>query len=147
MSQDVQDKKPAPWYRQLHWQITLGIVAGLIYSIACRLIFPMPQVTAQTGDAAQIIAQAAALAGERAQTTHRWAQLSQLFGFLGDLFIRALKMIIIPLIVASVITGIRNIGDATQLGKVGVRTIAYYTGTTLLRSSLACSWSTSSTPA
>lgn len=132
MSQDVHDNPPAPWYRQLHWQITLGIVAGLIYSIACRLIFPMPQITAQTGDAANIIAQAAALATERAQTTYRWAQLSQIFGFLGDLFIRALKMIIIPLIVASVITGIRNIGDATQLGKVGARTMAYYMGTTLL---------------
>ena len=50
----------------------------------------------------------------------------------GDLFIRLLKMIIIPLIMASMITGIVSIGSGRNLGRISIRTAAYYITTTLL---------------
>ena len=37
--------------------------------------------------------------------------LTGLMGFLGSLFLNALKMIVVPLIVAAIITGISNIGS------------------------------------
>jgi len=95
-----------PWYRKLHWQITLGILLGLSYGLIIRAIFP--------GD------------------VERWATFSGVFVFLGDLFIRALKMIIIPLIVASVVTGIKSLGDASSLGRIGARTVGYYIASTFL---------------
>lgn len=49
---------------------------------------------------------------------------------LGDFFLNALKMIIVPLVVASVIVGITGLGDVRRLGRVGLRTIIYYTVTT-----------------
>ena len=49
---------------------------------------------------------------------------------LGDFFLNALKMIIVPLVVASVITGITGLGDIRKLGRVGLRTVAYYAVTT-----------------
>jgi Na+/H+-dicarboxylate symporter len=52
--------------------------------------------------------------------------------WLGQLFLDALKMTIIPLIIAAVITGITSIGDVRKLGKVGGLTILYYTATTAL---------------
>jgi len=51
---------------------------------------------------------------------------------LGDLFIRLLKMIIIPLILASMVTGITSLGNVRRLGRLGLRTLIYYTVTTVL---------------
>ncbi len=53
-------------------------------------------------------------------------------GFLGDLFLRLLKMIIIPLIFTSLVSGIASLGDARSVGRIGVRTLIYYTLTTTL---------------
>jgi len=50
----------------------------------------------------------------------------------GDMFIRLLKAIIIPLILASMVAGIVSLGDARKLGRIGLRTFIYYTATTTL---------------
>jgi Na+/H+-dicarboxylate symporter len=46
--------------------------------------------------------------------------------WMGDIFLRALKMIIIPLILSSLITGITNIGSGANLGRLGAKTFGYY---------------------
>ena len=51
---------------------------------------------------------------------------------LGDIFINLLKMIIVPLIMASMVTGIVSIGNIRNLGRIGIRTFLYYMATTLL---------------
>lgn len=56
--------------------------------------------------------------------------LSVRVGFLGDLFLRLLKMIIIPLIFTSLVDGVAGLGDARSVGRVGLRTVVYYTCTT-----------------
>lgn len=53
-------------------------------------------------------------------------------GFLGDLFLRLLKMIIIPLIFTSLVSGVSSLGSARSVGRVGVRTVIYYTVSTTL---------------
>jgi Na+/H+-dicarboxylate symporter len=50
----------------------------------------------------------------------------------GDMFINLLKMIIIPLILASMVAGIISLGDARRLGRIGLKTFVYYMATTLL---------------
>ncbi len=50
----------------------------------------------------------------------------------GDMFIRLLKMIIIPLILASMVAGIVSIGNVRKLGAIGLRTLIYYAVTTIL---------------
>lgn len=52
--------------------------------------------------------------------------------WLGTLFLNALKMTIIPLIIAAVITGVTSMGDIRKLGRVGGLTIFYYASTTAL---------------
>ncbi|GAB4299409.1 MAG: dicarboxylate/amino acid:cation symporter [Thiohalomonadaceae bacterium] len=54
------------------------------------------------------------------------------FDFIGTLFLNALKMLIVPLIVASIISGIAGIGSSTALGRLGSRTLLYYLATSLL---------------
>ncbi len=46
--------------------------------------------------------------------------------WMGDMFMRALKMVIIPLILTSIISGIVNIGSLEKLGRIGLKTISYY---------------------
>lgn len=50
--------------------------------------------------------------------------------FLGDLFLNALKMMVVPLVITSMVVGITNLGDIRRLGPIGRRTIVYYMVTT-----------------
>lgn len=54
------------------------------------------------------------------------------FDFFGTLFLNALKMIIVPLVLSSIICGISNIGDSKNLGRLGGKTIGFYLLSSLL---------------
>jgi len=45
-----------------------------------------------------------------------------IYTFLGTLFMNALKMLIVPLIVSSIITGIAGLGDSGSMGRLGGKT-------------------------
>lgn len=49
---------------------------------------------------------------------------------LGDLFLRLIKFIIAPLVLATLVIGVASIGDPKSLGRVGSKTIGYYLITT-----------------
>lgn len=51
---------------------------------------------------------------------------------LGDLFLRLIKFIIAPLILATLIVGVASTGDPKSLGRVGGKTVAYYLITTAI---------------
>ena len=48
----------------------------------------------------------------------------------GDIFLNLLKVIAIPLIVGSIITGVASLSDIRKLSRIGVKTLAIYIGTT-----------------
>ncbi len=50
--------------------------------------------------------------------------------FLGTIFLNALKMVVIPLIVASMIVGVASLGDIRKLGKTAGKTLLFYLATT-----------------
>ena len=51
-------------------------------------------------------------------------------GWIGELFLRALKMIIVPLIVSAMVVGIGALGDVRKMGRTGAYTVGYYAATT-----------------
>jgi proton glutamate symport protein len=53
------------------------------------------------------------------------------FDFIGTLFLNALKMLIVPLVMSSIIVGIAGIGSGGAFGRLGLKTLAYYLTTTL----------------
>ncbi|MDX1696975.1 MAG: cation:dicarboxylase symporter family transporter, partial [Thiohalobacterales bacterium] len=55
-----------------------------------------------------------------------------IYSFLGTMFLNALKMIIVPLIMSSIITGIAGIGGRGTVGRLGWKTLLYYFATSLL---------------
>ena len=54
---------------------------------------------------------------------------------LGTIFLRLLRMVIVPLIFSSIVAGVAGIGDPRSLGRLGVKTLLYYAFTSLLASS------------
>jgi Na+/H+-dicarboxylate symporter len=54
-----------------------------------------------------------------------------IYTFLGTLFLNALKMLIVPLILSSIITGVAGIGDSGSMGRLGGKTLLYYLTTSL----------------
>jgi Na+/H+-dicarboxylate symporter len=50
----------------------------------------------------------------------------------GELFLRLLKMIVVPLVFTSVLSGILGLGDVRKLGKPGAAAVGYYLCTTIL---------------
>ena len=51
--------------------------------------------------------------------------------FLGDIFVRLLKLLIVPLIVTSIVMAVASL-DTKTTGKLGKRTIIYYLSTTVI---------------
>src|SRR5689334_22653998 len=58
--------------------------------------------------------------------------LLPLFDFLGTIFLNMLKMVVVPLISASIINGVASLGSGRDLGRLGIKTLLFYIVTTLL---------------
>jgi len=86
----------------LHWQILIGIILGVLLGLLC----------VQFAGGNQFI-------------------LNWIKPF-GTIFINLLKLIAIPLIVVSLIKGISDLKDVTQLSSLGIRTFSLYILTTLI---------------
>jgi Na+/H+-dicarboxylate symporter len=56
----------------------------------------------------------------------------QIFGLLGDLFLNALTLLVVPLVASSVIHGIGQMGADSSFGRLGMKTLFFYVSTTLL---------------
>lgn len=48
------------------------------------------------------------------------------FDFIGQIFIRLIQMVVIPLVISAIVIGITSVNDSKQIGKLGVKMIFYY---------------------
>ncbi len=60
-----------------------------------------------------------------------------IFQLLGQVFLRGIMMMVVPLVFISLVNGAASMGDVKKLGRVGARTIAFYLATTAFAVSLA----------
>lgn len=88
---------PIRW--KLHWQILLSLSLSLVVSV-----FVLPSL----GDPSSI-------------------RTVEFCKFIGALFMNALRMVIVPLIVASIISGVMRLGAEKGVGRMGFKTFLYYT--------------------
>ncbi|MFO0321619.1 MAG: dicarboxylate/amino acid:cation symporter [Bacteroidota bacterium] len=58
------------------------------------------------------------------------------FSILSDIFLRLIKMIIAPLVLSILVMGVAKVGDFKTVGRIGTKTIIYFTFATLLALSL-----------
>lgn len=90
----------------LHWQILIGMVTGVIFGY----------LISQFGWGKAFI--------------QDWIKP------IGTIFINLLKLIAIPLIIASLIKGISDLKDISQFSRIGIRTMVIYICTTILAISI-----------
>jgi Na+/H+-dicarboxylate symporter len=86
----------------LHWKILIGMILGLIFGI----------IMLQIGSGGKFVTD--------------WIKP------LGDIFVRMLKLIAVPLILASLIKGISDLKDISKFKRMGLRTIGIYILTTVI---------------
>lgn len=91
----------------LHWKILIGMILGLIIGVLAVYL------DGHTGIAAK-------------QFITDWIKP------FGKIFINMLKLIAMPLIIASLIKGVSDLQDISKLSKMGLRTIAIYVATTVI---------------
>ena len=93
----------------LHWKILIGMVLGVLFGMG------MTQWDSSTTPEIH----------EGVKFVNDW------IAPIGTIFINLLKLIAIPLILASLIKGIADLGDITKFSQIGGRTIGIYLITTI----------------
>ena len=82
---------------KLHWQILLAIVLAVLIGLALN-----------------------------GNNSPGGIPFEAIFSFFGTLFLSALKMIIVPLVLSSIICGISGIGSGDSIGRLGGKTLGFY---------------------
>ncbi len=59
-------------------------------------------------------------------------EASKWFKMITDIFLRLIKMIVAPLVFATLVAGIVHMGDTASLGRVGAKTMAWFIGATIV---------------
>src|SRR5712692_792703 len=70
-----------------------------------------------------------------AAATTRWPSLLALTQWLrplGTLFLNLLSLVVIPLVATALFAGVAGLGDLRRVGRLGIRTLAFFWGTTLV---------------
>ena len=60
-----------------------------------------------------------------------------LISFGGDLFLKTIKMLVVPIVFFSLVNGVANLSNIKSLGRIGLKSITLYIGTTFLAISLS----------
>lgn len=63
--------------------------------------------------------------------------VNNVFHVIGQIFIKSLKMLVVPLVFISLVCGTAALGDISKLGRLGGKALLFYVGTTALAISLA----------
>ncbi len=60
-----------------------------------------------------------------------WGAGAESISWIGDLFVRLIRMVVVPLVFVTLVAGVVAMGDPAKLGSLGVKTLAMYMATTL----------------
>jgi Na+/H+-dicarboxylate symporter len=60
-----------------------------------------------------------------------WGQGSENIAWMGDVFMRLIRMVVVPLVFVTLVSGVVSMGDPTKLGSLGIKTLSIYMATTL----------------
>ena len=59
-------------------------------------------------------------------------EVASYFSILSDIFLHLIKMIIAPLVLAVLIIGVAKVGDFKSVGRIGLKTLIYFTSATII---------------
>jgi proton glutamate symport protein len=123
----------------LHWQILIGLVLGVVVGLGINLMWTSPSDTA-VGTWAELGVQDATtwINGGEAEGVNEDAGFGAKAArfvrdandFVGQLFLRGLRFIAVPIVVFSLIVGASSLNDLSKLSRIGGKTIGIYIATT-----------------
>jgi len=108
---------------KLHTKIFLGMALGIVAGLLLQEFTAISWI--ETTGAGGFTTRAIDPGCERAT----W--LAPLVG-VADIFMRLLKMLIVPLILTSIVSGVTTVAGGSEFGRLGFKTMAYYMTTSLL---------------
>ena len=59
-------------------------------------------------------------------------EVASYFSILSDIFLHLIKMIIAPLVLAVLVIGVAKVGDFKSVGRIGLKTLIYFTSATII---------------
>ena len=99
---------------ELHWKILIGFGLGLAVGLLLNLVGgPLLEAVGERGAARSIVDFAI-----------------RLNAFVGDLFLRGLRFVAVPIVLFSLIAGTASLNDLRKLGRIGGKTVGIYLATT-----------------
>lgn len=115
-----EKKKKTKKKLALHWRILLGMVFGVVFSIILLSIPWGSELTTIT------------VGGEERQIKNAELFVRNWVKPFGNMFINSLQLIAVPLILGSLIKGVSDLKDISQLSTLGLRTIFLFIGTSVI---------------
>ncbi|GAB5496571.1 MAG: dicarboxylate/amino acid:cation symporter [Phycisphaerales bacterium] len=130
----------------LHWRILAGLALGVVAGLLINTLWTSttwdtlgvhdPKVFLGGGSAADQSTSAGGI-NEYADFTARAARFVRNANeFVGDLFLRGLKFIAVPIVLFSLAAGVASLNDTAKLGRIGGKTIGTYLVTTAIAISI-----------
>lgn len=118
---DVNIGSGTKYKMPLHWKMAIGFVSGLLLGV---LVY-----SSGLADLRGFGGSALACAGDVAQSWQCTPWVSMFTHYvtdpIGQLFLRLLFMLVIPLIFSALVLGVVEIGDPESLGRIGLKTLVY----------------------
>lgn len=120
---------------KLHTKILLGLVLGAAAGVLVNVA-----ADGEVARAAQLIQAGVPTDSLRAAVPRAalWAERANQYvmGPVGQIFLRMLFMVVVPLVFASLTLGVAGLGDVRKVGQVGAKTLAYFVMTTAAAATL-----------
>ncbi len=124
---------PAPSKLALHWKILIGLVLGIMVGLAINTMWTASTWASMGIDDPIAWVEGADIEGvnqEPSIIAHGARFVGSLNSFVGDLFMRGLRFIAVPIVVFSLIVGASSLNDLSKLSRIGGKTIGIYLMTT-----------------
>ena len=100
----MEPKKSARWRPAVHTQILAGLAIGAVAGVACNALFrDAPWLLWTVDNVAQPV---------------------------GQVFLRMLFMVVVPLVFTSLALGVAGLGDLRKVGRIGGKTLGFFVVTT-----------------
>jgi len=97
----LHDKETRMKMNRLTTWIGIAMVLGIVVGYACHALAPTPAAA---------------------------KEIAGYFGILTDIFLRLIKMIIAPLVFATLVAGLANMGDSKTVGRIGAKALGWFIG-------------------
>ena len=98
---------------KLTWMILVAMVAGIAVGYVAHGLAPTPEAA---------------------------KEIAGYFNIVTDVFLRLIKMIIAPLVLATLVSGLANMGDSKTVGRIGLKALSWFIGASFFSLLLGLFW-------